>query len=279
MNISKSIFDSQWRINFNLIEKEVNACIKYEIYPLFEKYIKPTDKILENGCGAGRWVIFYHRKGYDITGIDWSETTINNLKNLYPELNVLCADSRKTNFPDNYFDVILSLGTFEHAEEGPQSAIKESLRILKPNGIMICTMPYFSFFLKIKTIFKEIYRLFKYNNRMYTLYRNYRKNLILKFFHIYPSIMIKGLDQPYFFEYYFSHKEFLKLFMYKNLEILESFTAFSKDGLYFSLKNIVGKWDYDRSTVKFNLLGKFIYKIFPVRLYNLHNVVVVKKKL
>ncbi len=191
-------------------------------------------------------------------------------------MKVYCGDSRFTNFEDNTFDVILSLGTFEHSEEGPERAIKESIRILKTGGILICTMPYFSPLLKIKTILKEFYRKIRYRNKIKE-YNRYKDNLINKFWDIYPSINIKKQTTPNFFEYYFSHRAFLSYFNQSNIEILEHRTAFGKDGLYFVFKNIVCVWDYQKCEVKLNLFGKFLYKILPAHLYNLHNVIVVKK--
>lgn len=276
MSIAKEVFRQQWENSIKNLEYEVTHCTDYEIFPLFQKYIKKDSYILENGCGLGRWVHFYSRLGYNICGLDWDEKIIKLINEQFPELKVYHGDSRQTNFEDNTFDVILSLGTFEHSEEGPEMAIKESIRILKNGGILICSMPYFSPLLKLKVAMKEVYRMFRYYS-IFMNYKRYKKQLIKKFNHVYPSIMIKNNSDPNFFEYYFSHKYFLSLFSIPNTDILEHYTSFGIDGLFFVFKKIVGVWDYKECKVKLNPLGTILYKILPNQLYNLHNIIVIKK--
>ncbi|MEG8988156.1 hypothetical protein VJY32_00120 [Ignavibacteria bacterium 4148-Me] len=138
-------------------------------------------------------------------------------------------------------------------------------------------MPHYSLFLKLKVFLKEFYRKIKYGGNKYNVYNAYKNKLLNKRLNIFPSIMISGLEQPEFFEYYFSHKAFLQFFNLPNLEILEHFTSFGKDGLFFIFKKFIGRWDYSRSQVKLNLLGKIIHSFLPKKLYNLHNVVVAKR--
>ena len=44
-------------------------------------------------------------------------------------------------FPDNHFDAYLSLGVIEHWEEGPQQAIDEAYRVIKPGGYFFVSTP------------------------------------------------------------------------------------------------------------------------------------------
>lgn len=50
----------------------------------------------------------------------------------YPEYNILSLP-----FPDNSFDYVVSDQVLEHVEGNPQTAIDETRRILKPNGLAI----------------------------------------------------------------------------------------------------------------------------------------------
>jgi SAM-dependent methyltransferase len=74
--------------------------------------------------------ISYSKHLCDIMGLENVRITEAN----YPEVSVLNLP-----FPDNTFDWVLSDQVFEHIEGDPQVAINESLRILKPGGIMVHT--------------------------------------------------------------------------------------------------------------------------------------------
>jgi len=52
-----------------------------------------------------------------------------------PNLRVLQMDATKMFFPDNQFDVVFSLCTFEHLSN-PAAVVSEIRRVLKPGGIM-----------------------------------------------------------------------------------------------------------------------------------------------
>ncbi len=108
------------------------------IYPL--KYsnlvIKnKNQKILEAGCGAGRILKYYHKKDYNIIGIDFIKLAIQKIKKQDPTLRVKNEDILNLSFRNNYFDVILAFGLF-HNFFGRKltKSIKESHRVLKKGG-------------------------------------------------------------------------------------------------------------------------------------------------
>ncbi len=108
------------------------------VYPL--KYsslvIKnKNQKILEAGCGAGRILRYYHKKNYNIVGIDFIKLVIQKIKKKDPTLKVKNEDILNLSFRKNYFDVILAFGLF-HNFYGRKlkRSIKESHRVLKKGG-------------------------------------------------------------------------------------------------------------------------------------------------
>jgi len=83
--------------------------------------IKPEiqDKILDLGCGEGRHVSILKNKGFDVTGIDLSESLLKSGKSKYPCLKLLQGDMR--NIPGK-FNIILSLFTsFGYFEEDSEN--------------------------------------------------------------------------------------------------------------------------------------------------------------
>jgi ubiquinone/menaquinone biosynthesis C-methylase UbiE len=102
--------------------------------------------IIEAGCGMGTWVYNIRQMGHDIIGIDYMESTIKKLKAEVPDLPVKHGDVLDLNYQDNTFDAYVSLGVIEHFQGGPQIALREASRVLKPNGLAFITVPYLSVF-------------------------------------------------------------------------------------------------------------------------------------
>ena len=93
----------------------------------------PKDKkILDAGCGQGLLVEYFRNKGYDIKGIDA----------FYGSDYVKKGDLLKSGFKEGTFDVIFCLDVIEHFPfDQQEKVIKELTRILKPNGIIIWSIP------------------------------------------------------------------------------------------------------------------------------------------
>lgn len=108
-------------------------------YPL--KYAQMTvsdagGKILEAGCGAGRILRYYHERNYDIVGIDFIEGAVSKLKAIDPSLHVEVGDITQLQFDDNAFDYVLAFGLYHNLEHGLDTAIKETKRVLKKDGLV-----------------------------------------------------------------------------------------------------------------------------------------------
>lgn len=112
------------------------ACIKDRL--------RPEARILESGCGNGKWLRALSRKGFEIYGIDFSDKALSVLHTNYPDSMVGRADVRDLPFRNECFDAILSWGVLEHIPEGPSDAIMESARCLRTRGQFFVTVPYLS---------------------------------------------------------------------------------------------------------------------------------------
>jgi len=109
-------------------------------------YLPGEGKILEAGCGLGKWVFFLLKNGYDIHGIDYVQDVIEKNKKMCGETRI-CEPERfsvgnvqKLEFPDSSFDGYISLGVIEHYHD-PSPILKEAHRVLKTGGIMFLTVP------------------------------------------------------------------------------------------------------------------------------------------
>src|SRR3972149_8443410 len=100
---SHSFWDKRWKIKD--IKTEITGK-KYDfvVLPTVKKYLLPGAKILEGGCGHGRFVYSLNKSGYDCTGVDFARETIKRIKKAVPGLKVEYGDIRNLNFPANHFD-------------------------------------------------------------------------------------------------------------------------------------------------------------------------------
>lgn len=148
------------RQDYDLIADEFSAT-RQEIWPeltfLFEDYLTEDEKVLDLGCGNGRWFKLFQKKKIDYIGVDFSERLIKIAKRNYPQTKFQTADILKLPFSNNYFDKIYSIAVLHQipSEELRLKSLKEAKRILKPGGILILTT--WKFHEK-----KELPLLFKY---------------------------------------------------------------------------------------------------------------------
>ena len=107
-----------------------------------EKYVKPGDRILEVGAGAGRYSHALARQGYAVDAVELVEHNIEVFrKNTQPGENITMIQGNALDlsvFPDNRYDVTLILGPLYHlyTTEDKRQAPGEAIRVTKPGGII-----------------------------------------------------------------------------------------------------------------------------------------------
>jgi len=96
-----------WRIN----ERRLNRTI--EEVKFLEGYFSEGDSILDVGCGTGRHIIEFCRKGYHIMGVDLSKEMLsvaeNNLLGEHFESELARADASCLPFTESCFDHAISM--------------------------------------------------------------------------------------------------------------------------------------------------------------------------
>ncbi len=79
--------------------------------------------------------------GAACNGLDISHVTASRAKARTNGFTVVQADMRHVPFRHGSFDLVYTIGTLEHIEEY-REALRETLRVLKPNGVIIAGVPY-----------------------------------------------------------------------------------------------------------------------------------------
>ena len=165
---SSSTWDNAWN--------EIDPISEIQMWDFYggrqwiTKYVPRFGKVIEAGCGLGRYNFYLKRLGIDIEGIDFSENAINKLNeiksDIEPSAKFLYGDITDLPYEDNSISGYISLGVVEHFIDGPQQAIAEAYRVLRPGGIAIITTPNKSFYVRYQKLKRNIKQIIKIILRM-----------------------------------------------------------------------------------------------------------------
>jgi len=133
------------RFDFDFLANKYDSwydSAKGRMYDRLEKkaisrYLPPNAKgktLLEVGCGTGHWSRFFSEYGFEVTGVDVSERTINiakskNISNASFQL----ADGHSLPFEDSSFDVTAAITTLEFVSDA-EAVVQEMIRCTRQSG-------------------------------------------------------------------------------------------------------------------------------------------------
>jgi 2-polyprenyl-3-methyl-5-hydroxy-6-metoxy-1,4-benzoquinol methylase len=100
---------------------------------------EPIGKLLDVGCGGGRFLNRMKKRGWIVEGTDFDEQATKKVSARYG-IQTHVGDLTQCALPANSFDVITMSQTIEHLYD-PISTLHESLRTLKPGGLLVMTTP------------------------------------------------------------------------------------------------------------------------------------------
>jgi 2-polyprenyl-3-methyl-5-hydroxy-6-metoxy-1,4-benzoquinol methylase len=98
-------------------------------------------RVLEIGCGRGAFAEFLADRGANLVAADLSPEAVRFARETLGErVECVVADIERIPFPDQSFDLVVSLETVEHATS-PKQALAELVRVTKRRGRLIVTTP------------------------------------------------------------------------------------------------------------------------------------------
>jgi ubiquinone/menaquinone biosynthesis C-methylase UbiE len=140
---SPELWDEIWSRD-DSFDDVLYFCAVDPLRQLFERYAQPGMRMLEGGCGLGQYVAYHAARGVKVVGLDFARETLAEIRKRRKSL-VLCAgDVATLPFENECFDLYYSGGVVEHFESGAEVALNEAHRVLRPGGVFLVSVPYFS---------------------------------------------------------------------------------------------------------------------------------------
>ena len=147
----KILLDPKLKNKQEFYEQEVNSLIdliktpenmagQLYIHKWVLKHTRVDDYILDVGCGHGVLCYLLKKEGRKPVGVDMTKTSIAFCEDKIKGVRFTRAEAEQLPFEDNMFDVVASNQLIEHLPK-PELAIREMIRVCKPNGKLLITTP------------------------------------------------------------------------------------------------------------------------------------------
>lgn len=104
------------------------------------RYLPPTGRLLDIGCGSGRAVLALDQQGYQVTGVDLSLAMLAAGRNLSAQARFSGANLLALPFADNAFQAaFMFFGALQHIpnRNNRRRAMVEMARVVQPQGRLI----------------------------------------------------------------------------------------------------------------------------------------------
>lgn len=126
-----------WKKLAGLLGYVVGLRDRFDLSVMYLPHL-PGGRLLDVGCGGGRFLEFMVDLGWNAEGVDFDPVAVRSARSrgLEARLGTLEAQG----YPDNRFDAVVMNHSIEHVHD-PSRLLRECRRILKPGGRLVVTTP------------------------------------------------------------------------------------------------------------------------------------------
>jgi SAM-dependent methyltransferase len=108
-----------------------------EIVKVFKLKKHDPKRILDLGCGSGEITDTLRKKGFNIVGLDISESDCKAAKECYPKCDFQVYDGLNIPFEKNSFDTVILNDVFEHVPYSYMDKLIENIKeVVEPEGLI-----------------------------------------------------------------------------------------------------------------------------------------------
>lgn len=114
------------------------------VRPLLERYLRalpPGSRVLDLGCGNGAMLGSFYGRGYQLVGVDVSNSGIKQARERWPDIRFEVRDVTQELSDLGQFDAIINTEVIEHVFL-PRDLVRNCFHLLKPGGILVLSTPY-----------------------------------------------------------------------------------------------------------------------------------------
>jgi len=94
------------------------ATLQEELLPSLIDFVGKSEfdrkVVLDIGCGTGKYLVYLKEMGFEVEGIDSSETAVEMTKKILNEEGVFCANMFEYDIAKDRYDFIVSISTIHH---------------------------------------------------------------------------------------------------------------------------------------------------------------------
>ena len=117
---------------------------RYENWPefdLIQQMARPTDTLLDVGCGNGRLAEINQKIKLQYTGVDLSSELIGLAQQRFPDVAFVHGSMLELPFEDNTFSFVVAIASLQHipSEELRLQALQEMARVAAPGARLFMT--------------------------------------------------------------------------------------------------------------------------------------------